>query len=327
MPRPAFPRGCTSCWTTGPGARHRGVWLRRRSGSRPERLDRSADLDFANSVIGRKLARLYAPEHGGAEAAATCPYKGLACLRGGRCPILLRPRAARGRARRPDGRRRACSRSSAPRAAGSRPCSQRACFLRSTPVCCRGATGGPPLCSVRASIRCTGARLCARRSGTERPPRARHRPVRGAVHGLRRRRGARSLRRSAHRARRRPRAYGRRHRAARRLLRTLCDLPGARATGRRESGARRADDGRRGATGRRAARQARRRARRRRPRRHAGRRGGGGARRRCRCSSTSLVELWFDQADGRLRLESHKRLGGMRGAVARLAESSVRESR
>ena len=38
--------------------------------------------------------------------------------------------------------------------------------------------------------------------------------------------------------------------------------------------------------------------------------------------STSLVELWFDQADGRLRLESHQRLGGMRGAVARLAESS-----
>jgi WD40 repeat protein/class 3 adenylate cyclase len=38
--------------------------------------------------------------------------------------------------------------------------------------------------------------------------------------------------------------------------------------------------------------------------------------------STALVELWFDQSDGRLRLESHERLGGMRGAVARLAESA-----
>jgi WD40 repeat protein/class 3 adenylate cyclase len=38
--------------------------------------------------------------------------------------------------------------------------------------------------------------------------------------------------------------------------------------------------------------------------------------------STALVELWFEQSDGRLRLESHQRLGGMRGAVARLAESS-----
>lgn len=38
--------------------------------------------------------------------------------------------------------------------------------------------------------------------------------------------------------------------------------------------------------------------------------------------STALVELWFDQSDGRLRVESHERLGGMRGAVARLAESS-----
>ncbi len=38
--------------------------------------------------------------------------------------------------------------------------------------------------------------------------------------------------------------------------------------------------------------------------------------------STALVELWFDQNDGRLRLESHERLGGMRGAVARLAENA-----
>lgn len=38
--------------------------------------------------------------------------------------------------------------------------------------------------------------------------------------------------------------------------------------------------------------------------------------------STALVELWFEQADGRIRLEAHDRLGGVRGAVARLAEST-----
>lgn len=38
--------------------------------------------------------------------------------------------------------------------------------------------------------------------------------------------------------------------------------------------------------------------------------------------STALVELWFEQADARIRLEAHDRLGGVRGAVARLAEST-----
>jgi WD40 repeat protein len=38
--------------------------------------------------------------------------------------------------------------------------------------------------------------------------------------------------------------------------------------------------------------------------------------------STALVELWFAQTDGWLRLETHESLGGVRGAVARLAESS-----
>ena len=54
-----------------------------------ERLDRSADLDFANSVIGRKLARLYAPKHGGAEAAGTCPYKGLASFEAADAPFFF----------------------------------------------------------------------------------------------------------------------------------------------------------------------------------------------------------------------------------------------
>ena len=38
--------------------------------------------------------------------------------------------------------------------------------------------------------------------------------------------------------------------------------------------------------------------------------------------STALVELWVARSDGWLRLETHERLGGVRGAVARLAESS-----
>ena len=38
--------------------------------------------------------------------------------------------------------------------------------------------------------------------------------------------------------------------------------------------------------------------------------------------STALVELWGMQRDGWLRLEAHERLGGVSGAVARLAEAS-----
>jgi WD40 repeat protein/class 3 adenylate cyclase len=38
--------------------------------------------------------------------------------------------------------------------------------------------------------------------------------------------------------------------------------------------------------------------------------------------STALVELWVARSDGWLRLEAHARLGGVRGAVARLAEGS-----
>src|SRR6266545_2109007 len=38
--------------------------------------------------------------------------------------------------------------------------------------------------------------------------------------------------------------------------------------------------------------------------------------------STALVELWVARRDGWLRLEAHERLGGVRGAVARLAEGS-----
>ncbi len=41
--------------------------------------------------------------------------------------------------------------------------------------------------------------------------------------------------------------------------------------------------------------------------------------------STALVELWFAQSDGWLRLEAHESLGGVRGAVARLAESSFEQ--
>lgn len=54
-----------------------------------ERLDRSADIDFANSVIGRKLARLYAPEHGRTETLATCPYKGLASFEATDAPFFF----------------------------------------------------------------------------------------------------------------------------------------------------------------------------------------------------------------------------------------------
>jgi WD40 repeat protein/class 3 adenylate cyclase len=55
-----------------------------------ERLDRSADLDFANSVIGRKLARLYTPERVGAEPlAGPCPYKGLASFEATDAPFFF----------------------------------------------------------------------------------------------------------------------------------------------------------------------------------------------------------------------------------------------
>ncbi|MDX6523825.1 MAG: hypothetical protein QOI17_1338, partial [Gaiellales bacterium] len=44
-----------------------------------ERLDRQADLEFANNVIGLKLARLYAADRSaGGALAGDCPYKGLA---------------------------------------------------------------------------------------------------------------------------------------------------------------------------------------------------------------------------------------------------------
>jgi WD40 repeat protein/class 3 adenylate cyclase len=41
--------------------------------------------------------------------------------------------------------------------------------------------------------------------------------------------------------------------------------------------------------------------------------------------STALVELWGEQSGGWLRLEAHARLGGVRGAVARLAEGSYEQ--
>ena len=65
---------------------------------------------------------------------------------------------------------------------------------------------------------------------------------------------------------------------------------------------------------------------RRRPRRRARRRGGGASPDALPLLSTSLVELWFDAGDGRLRLESHQRLGGVRGAVAPARGELVRES-
>lgn len=46
-----------------------------------ERLDRQADLDFANNVIGLKLARIYSADRPVA-APGLCPYKGLASFEG-----------------------------------------------------------------------------------------------------------------------------------------------------------------------------------------------------------------------------------------------------
>ena len=46
-----------------------------------QRRERSADLEFANNVIGLKLARLYGGEEGPVETGAgECPYKGLAAF-------------------------------------------------------------------------------------------------------------------------------------------------------------------------------------------------------------------------------------------------------
>jgi WD40 repeat protein/class 3 adenylate cyclase len=55
-----------------------------------ERLDRRADLDFANNVIGRKLARLYAPEQAAADSLnGACPYKGLASFEAADAPFFF----------------------------------------------------------------------------------------------------------------------------------------------------------------------------------------------------------------------------------------------
>ena len=108
-----------------------------------ERRTRSADLEFANNIIGLKLGRLYGDAGTVVDASyGDCPYKGLAPFEEADAALVLRPGAARRRACRPDGGRRACSRSWGRPEAGSRRRSRPAWFPRFEPGCCRGAIAG-----------------------------------------------------------------------------------------------------------------------------------------------------------------------------------------
>ena len=97
--------------------------------------------------------------------------------------LLLRPRGGRGRAHRRGSRPAGCSPSSARRAAAS-------------PRCCAPASSPPSRAGEVAGIDDAVARDAGRRAGARRARRARaaarRRPVRGAVHAVRRRRPARA---------------------------------------------------------------------------------------------------------------------------------------
>ncbi len=125
-----------------------------------ERKERSADLEFANNVIGLKLARLYGGEESSVEiVAGECPYKGLASFEEG-TPASSSVASVLSASWRREPWGPACSLSLVLPEAASRRLSQQVLCLRLGPVCCRGASAGARSSCVPAtthsppSIRC-----------------------------------------------------------------------------------------------------------------------------------------------------------------------------
>ena len=309
------------------GARGGGAPAAR--GGRPgaaERVGlRRAEQRLAGDVVELQ-ACASAPALGrGARPTVVCPFKGLAPFDVDDAPFFFGRerlvgrdgRAARGRAA--AGRRRAVGQrqvlGAARRAAGR--------ARRRRPA--RAARRGRRRCCAPASTRCEPSRRAA--AAETAAPAGRRRPVRGALHALPRR--GRARRRSS------TRSLAARAGSDRWSSSPCAPTSTAAAASIRELGAaaRRQPRARRPDAARRAA-----------PRDRAARRSARAcasspssstgcsptsrpSRARCRCCPRALLELW-EQRDGRhLRLAAYERTGGVRGAVARLAEAAVRRPR
>ena len=285
---------------------------------------RAAEDDLVGSIVKLQAAGERTESHA-VEGTRRLPVQGAGLLRGRRRGILLRARAVGGRAGRAGdghpvpGDRRAVwqrqvlgtARRPARRARRGRASRQR-------------ALGARRVASRRASA--ARARAGARRGARPRPAGRGGRPVRGGVHDLPRRVGARGVRRRARglRARCAPAHAGGRRRA-RRLLRSLRRLHGAVAAPGRQapcSSARCSAEELRRAIEL--------------PARRAGLlverelvdalvadvEGQPGA---LPLVSSALLELW-QRRDGRtLRRSDYEQAGGVRGAVARQAEQAYEQ--
>ena len=186
---------------------------------------------------------------------------------------------------------------------------------------------GAARCCAPASTRCerwSGERR--RRAGGR--LRRRGRPVRGDLHGLPRRGRARRVRRRARRARRDARRQTLVLLAVRADFYGRCAaLSGAVAAARRQPRARRPDAPRRAAPRDRAARAARRAARRAGPRRRAGRATSRASPARCRCCRPRCSSSGSGATAAACGCAAYERAGGVRGAVARLAERAYERPR
>ena len=280
--------------------------------------------------VGRRAAggAASAPSRGPPHELVACPFKGLASLRRRRRRRLLRPRAARRRDGRAAGRRAAAGHR---RAVGQRQ------------VVGAARPGLLPALADGVLPGSDGWAIALLRPGAH-PLRALEQAIADAPpHGrlviavdqfeelftaCRDEAERDRVRRRARRRRARPAPpRARPDRAARRLLRPLRQLPRAVADARRQPRPGRPDAPRRAAARDRAARPARRPARRRRARRRADRRRRGRARRaaaaaRPRCSSCGSSATGAGCA-----FPAYERAGGVRGAVARLAERVYERAR
>ena len=216
-------RACTARRARGRGRGRRGASARRRRGRRPsargwQLAERRRSPTRSSSCRRCASARRRPPRR----PRVACPFKGLALVRRRGRGGLLRPRAARRRDGRAAGRRAAAGHR---RAVGQRQVLGRCapgCWPRSRDGVLPGSErwahallrpGEHPLAALERAI-ADAARA--------RPAGPRRRPVRGALHGLPRRGGARRVRRRARRLRARPApARARADRRARRLLRPL----------------------------------------------------------------------------------------------------------
>ena len=326
-------RSCGACtrrsWPRTPRSRRRPPSPSGRAPTPLRRVDAAvgraanerAGLRAAEDEVADGVEELQAARTASARSVA-CPFKGLASFDVDDARVLLRPRAARRRARRAAGRRRRCwaivgpsgsGKSSALRAgllpalAARRAARQRALGDRAA------AARGAPAARARAGAR--------RAAGTGRAGGG-GRPVRGAVHGLPRRARARGLRR---RARGRARGDPRRRRSCSSRCAPTSTAAAPRypelvAPAGRQPGARSARCAATSCAARSSC-----------PARRAGLRvepelvdalvadveGEPGA---LPLLSTALLELWQRRDGHRLRLSAYERAGGVRGAVARLAE-------